>query len=576
MMAHVGAQLGRVIERQKAKEQTEHYLEALHHARDNLEIRVADRTDELRKALHKQQQMANRQSALYQILHVVSEQLVTEAVAQAAKDSIVNSIGWKNTSIILVDENQQHWWTPAPARLAIHVHDTLFSVDDGIVGRVIREKKSANVPDVLQDSDYIIGQDNIRSEMTLPLMSENIVFGVLNVESEHPHAFDANDWRLAESLADTIGLALANAKLHETIADEHSQLQAIITASWDGILFINPEGKVVVINEAALNLLSLPGKIADWNGHSFVYILKHLRQKSKAVTREIISHIRKQQTDTTIVLEGECEIPPRIMNWLHIPVHAEQTFMGALFVLHDITDEKFIAKMREDLTHTMVHDLRNPLSSVIVGLNVLAPAIEGLEAYYQDVAKIAFNGTNKMLKLINAILDVSRLESGHMPLNKQLTDFAELVESTLELQMPLAREKNLRLINQVSNKIAPLWIDPDLIERILENLIGNAIKFTPAGGSVQVIADRNLHTPIVDEENEYLLILVRDTGTGIPIEIQNQLFQKFATGNQDERGSGLGLAFCRLAIEAHNGRIWVESEPNKGSTFYILLPLMAS
>ena len=180
----------------------------------------------------------------------------------------------------------------------------------------------------------------------------------------------------------------------------------------------------------------------------------------------------------------------------------------------------------------------------------------------RDVLQIAQRSAHRMLGLVSAILDVSRLESGRMPVEWQAFGLADLVSEVLETQSALAHEKGIRLENGVSSELPPAWADSNMIARVLQNLVGNAIKFTPSGGVVSVAARRAEQAP-----QAKLVVLVRDTGGGIPLGIQPRLFQKFVSGGQLERGSGLGLAFCKLAVEAHGERIWVENAPGQGATF---------
>jgi signal transduction histidine kinase len=185
-----------------------------------------------------------------------------------------------------------------------------------------------------------------------------------------------------------------------------------------------------------------------------------------------------------------------------------------------------------------------------------------------DILRIAQHSTLRMLELVNAILDVSRLESGRMPLELEAFSLTELLSETLDSQTTLANEKGIRLELNAPTTLPPAWADVKLIQRVLQNLIGNAIKFTPSGGTVCVTArtDERADRPL-------LLVSVSDTGLGIPSEIQSRLFQRFVAGTQEERGSGLGLAFCKLALEAHGERIWMASTPGNGTTFTFSLPV---
>jgi signal transduction histidine kinase len=192
--------------------------------------------------------------------------------------------------------------------------------------------------------------------------------------------------------------------------------------------------------------------------------------------------------------------------------------------------------------------------------------------------EIANNSTRRMVDLVNSILDLSRLENGKMPLDPTVVSLPDLLAETLRLQSPLSAAKKLRLDTDIPPTLPLAWADAELIERVLQNLVGNAIKFTPAGGVITVAARHLAGEPPVDGERgvlscPHMHVSVTDSGPGIPPEMRDKLFQKFVVGEQEERGSGLGLAFCKLAVEANDGEIWVESGPEGGARFVFTLPV---
>ena len=249
--------------------------------------------------------------------------------------------------------------------------------------------------------------------------------------------------------------------------------------------------------------------------------------------------------------------------------------LGRLLVLRDVTEERLAERMRDDLIRTMVHDLRNPLTSLYMALQFMdQPRADNLLPNQRAMLEIALHSTQRMSKLVDNILDVSRLETGQMPLERPPVWLDEFIAGVIRGQSLLAAQKKLRLESDVPPMLPPAWADSRLVERTLENLIGNAIKFTPAGGLVRVAAQTVGH-----EDNgqgaqvSEVSVSVSDDGPGITPDLQGRLFQKFVTGRQHESGSGLGLTFCKLAIEAHGGRIWVESELGQGTTFTFTLPI---
>jgi signal transduction histidine kinase len=237
---------------------------------------------------------------------------------------------------------------------------------------------------------------------------------------------------------------------------------------------------------------------------------------------------------------------------------------GRVMLLRDITERKLLDELRDDLTHALVHDLRNPLAGIKGSLEVLAETAGPPPRH--EMLQIARANTARMLGLVDSILDVSRLESGRLPLERHPVHLAALVAEALQLQRPLAGEKQLHLESDVPPELPLLFVDARLVVRVLHNLVDNAIKFTPKGGTIQVRAGRG-------SSPEQLVVCVSDTGPGIASSLRPRVFQKFVAGRGAAHGSGLGLAFCRLAVEAHGGHIWAEDDHASGTTITFTLPV---
>jgi signal transduction histidine kinase len=257
----------------------------------------------------------------------------------------------------------------------------------------------------------------------------------------------------------------------------------------------------------------------------------------------------------------------RDLHWLNLPVNTGDGALGRLIVLQDVSREREVQRMRTDLTHMMVHDLRNPLNVVGSGLEIASVALRDVEQpKVKEILGIAAQSTERMLGLVEDILHISRLEDGRLPLAWETTSLGALIHDVLEAQTPLAEARGVELVARLQPELPPACADSALLARVVHNLVDNAIKFTPPGGAV--VAELGL------EEDEFV-VRVRDNGPGVAPELRERLFQKFASSDGRRRGAGLGLAFCRLAVEAHGGRIW-ESGSNghgHGAVFEFTLPL---
>jgi PAS domain S-box-containing protein len=351
------------------------------------------------------------------------------------------------------------------------------------------------------------------------------------------------------------------------MADERSRLQALIKSSRDGLVLIGTDRVVQVVNASAVQMLRLSGQPEDWIGRTLADVAMAVRHHARDAARALVAETRRIQSGGEPLVEGEFLVPPRFIYWFNLSVLAGDVPLGRLIVLRDTTEKRLVEKMRDELTNTAVHDLRNPLSIISASLSTLGaeddPVLSPTQLKLLDIAQVS---AQRMLDLIDTMLDFSRLEHGQMPLEYASFSLADLVAETLQLQTPLADRHRLSLASAVPAALSPAWADPRLIRRVLQNLIGNAIKFVPPGGFIQVAAHE-------ETACHSLLVCVSDNGPGIPVEVQGRLFQAFVTGSMQKRGSGLGLAFCRLVVEAHGGRIWVESEPGQGTAFKFTLPL---
>jgi len=225
-----------------------------------------------------------------------------------------------------------------------------------------------------------------------------------------------------------------------------------------------------------------------------------------------------------------------------------------------------LERLRDDLTHMIVHDLRTPLTSLLSGLQTV-PLVGDLNETQTEMLEIAVDGGQTLLGMINDLLDVEKMEQESVPLERTPLTAAGLIErATVQIAM-LAQAEGLTLAQQAALDLPPFSGDEDKLRRTLVNLLGNAIKFTPAGGTVTASAEMG---------KGIVLFSVRDTGEGIPPEAFDRIFEKFGQVENRKAGrkmsTGLGLTFCKLAVEAHGGCIWVESRPGQGSTFFFTIP----
>jgi signal transduction histidine kinase len=238
----------------------------------------------------------------------------------------------------------------------------------------------------------------------------------------------------------------------------------------------------------------------------------------------------------------------------------------------EVANQQLLAarRLQQETVDLIVHDLRNPLHVIVNALGVLNMAMpdEVLRAN-AELFNLATHNTNRMIRLIDSMLDVSRLEAGQLMLDTAPTDLASLVQTVTQRVGHLITKHQLTLTVDIPD-LPEVMIDADMIDRVLANLLDNAIKFTPNHGHIRVQAAQ-------PADADHIIVRVADTGRGIPPDQRQRFFDRFAQASGDQartRGFGLGLTFCRLAIEAHGGQIWIEDGVNGvGSQFVFSLPM---
>ncbi|MFQ5398793.1 MAG: ATP-binding protein [Anaerolineae bacterium] len=330
--------------------------------------------------------------------------------------------------------------------------------------------------------------------------------------------------------------------------------RSVIHSMVDGVLVLDRRGCVVEANPAAAQMLGQPAR--ELTG-------KHLDELHPALhaslphTEDCAVELSLGHDDASRTYQVSAS---ELTGW-------RGRSRGRVLVFHDITERKELEEARAGITQAMVHDLRDPISNSIFALEMLGGDLLANDSPDSEMLlELAHACTVKTLHLIDEILLVGRLESGEVPVKWERVSLSKIVHSVLEDHALLAHDKQLHIQCDMPDTLPSVWADPGLVERVFQNLIDNSMKFTPVGGSIRVTAATG-----APPNDQRLFISITDTGPGIPLNIQEELFDKYVTGGVRGSGSGLGLAFCKLALEAHGERIWVESVPGEGATFVFTL-----
>ncbi len=328
--------------------------------------------------------------------------------------------------------------------------------------------------------------------------------------------------------------------------------RAALEASADAILALDEEGRVRFANAAAATVLERPRE--ELLGRPLAWALPD--ERALATLRAARQEGRRRS--------ATLERPQR--RYLRMTVTPlSRGDWATLVALQELTELKRTEQVRRDFVANVSHELRTPLASLKAAIETLQEGALADPAVAQDFLARAASEVDRLVSLVEELLELSQLEAGVLPLSRRTVDAGELLQRAVERMRPQAERKGLRLLARDAPGLPSLNADAERLERAILNLLDNAIKFTPAGGTVEAS---------VAPCPEGVLITVRDTGPGIEREDLPRIFERFykADRSRQSGGAGLGLAIARHIVEAHGGRIWADSRPGHGTTFSILLP----
>ncbi len=417
-------------------------------------------------------------------------------------------------------------------------------------------------------------------------------------QCQAPREWTEFEQELMQQLADQIGIALSQAELLENLEDlvtkrtaklrqeisERTRAEAALRHSEEQLRLI-ANGLPVLIayvdnrqhyrfnNQAYQTWLGLPPQEIDDCHLLQVHGEKEYQQIQSYV--EIALRGETVTYERDLVLQDGCV---HSLSITYIPhLQAQKTIQGFFALTSDITDRKAIERMKDEFISVVSHELRTPLTSIHSSLKILATGKLGsLASQGERMLKIADEQTERLVHLVNNVLDLQRIQSGKIVMNKQACQAKELMIEAIQTMKTLAQEQAIQLSFKPCNSV--VWADRDYILQTLTNLVSNAIKFSPRNSTVMLSAAINSEKK-PDHKHQsisYITFIVRDQGQGIPQDRLETIFERFqqvdSSDSRKKGGTGLGLAICRQIVEGHGGQIWAESCLEKGSTFYFTLP----
>lgn len=439
--------------------------------------------------------------------------------------------------------------------------------NQGLSGWVMEHGQAALVPEASQDprfnslGDEVTGYET-HAMICAPMEFKGQVLGTIQAINPVGGVFSEQDLDLLVNLANIASSAIANAQQFAQIQAAEARYTSLFQDSVDPIILTDLNGQIVEANRCT-------GSFLGYGRNTLLNLYIHdLHPKLDG-----LPHVNTISDVEPTVFQSELVNNEGVRTPVEVYVkrlHFRETDL-LQWIHHDISKQIELQQMRDDLTAMLFHDLQGPLGNIISSLELLSYELPEANpgSSQHEMLDIARRSSLRLQALIRSLLDITHLEAGH-PINEQKpVNVYSLVDDVYEVERPNFEQRRVALDTHLPPDLPPAYAAEDMIRRVLINLVNNALKYSPAGKTIYISVE-----PAKNEDS--LLISVRDEGIGIPPEYRESIFLKFERvdrGDPASKGLGLGLAFCRLAVEAHGGRIWVEDAPGGGALFRFTLPV---
>jgi PAS domain S-box-containing protein len=397
---------------------------------------------------------------------------------------------------------------------------------------------------------------DIRAVIVVPMRSKDHDVGVMWLGYGEAHQFSDTEVDFLSTLASQAAVAVENARLFQATEGGRRRLAAILESTSDAVIVTDDAERVLLLNPAAAEVFGTDSKTSSG------------KLITEAVQEEKVIHLLTAPMDHGVPLTDEVPLPDgrTLYASASVIVSGDGQTIGRVAVLRDITYLKELDEMKSEFVATVSHDLRSPLT-FMRGYATMIPMVGDVSPKQKLYVEKIMGGIAQMTELIDDLLDLGRIEAG-VGLMSEPCRLDDIIVAQVDAMRPQARANGLTLRLDHTEDVTVVVGDASLLRRVISNLVDNAIKYTPEGGTVTVGWETR---------GDRVLISVADTGVGIAKADHVRLFEKFSRIKRREtiniKGSGLGLAIVKSIVERHHGRVWVESELGQGCTFYVELPI---
>lgn len=442
-------------------------------------------------------------------------------------------------------------------------------------GRTLRVKVKSIIAEMFSlPTTFLIsklmGYQNKESILT-PLYKQGKIIGAFAMTSvDLAEYFIPSVKNLARHISESLELAdehLKHRKAEMALRESEEKLRSIFFSCPDAICITDLNGKIIDCNQACLAMSGLSTKKEIIGKSAFNWIVPRDRQKAKRNMLKTLTQGFVKNLEYNLLTKNGHEFPIELSASL-VRDSSGKPF-AFMAIIKDITERKKIDQAKTEFVSLASHQLRTPLTTINWYTELLLTGDIGkVDGEQKKYLKEIHTSNQRLVKLVNSLLNVSRIDVGSFSIEPEPVNFTEIADSVLSDLLPKIKQKGLIIKNNYSKALPKISADPKLVQIILQNLLSNAVKYTSVRGRINIA---------IKKEKSDVLIKVSDTGFGIPKNQQSKIFTKFFRADnakeKDPDGTGLGLYITKSIIEKSGGKIWFESEEEKGTTFYVKIPL---